>query len=61
MTNPNSYDQFFTQLKTKYIRGLVSTSTKSNATSGGDTYYCEAGLDFVDSDGNTYRIPCYLV
>ena len=60
MTNPTGHDVYFTQVKTKYLKGLVSTATSSVVTTGGtDTYYCDKALEFVDSAGATYYIPLY--
>jgi len=66
MTNPNKHDEYYTQLKVKYIKGLVSTTTSSVATAGkGIPYkttglYCDKALEFVDSAGVTYYIPTYI-
>lgn len=60
MTNPNKTDVYYTTVKAKYLKGLVSNTTsfvKSSA--GGTTYYCTKALEFVDNAGTTYYIPLF--
>jgi len=66
MTNPSKHDLYYTQVKTKYLKGLVSTTTSSVATAGKTTIYlstglyCDKALEFIDSAGVTYNIPLYI-
>jgi hypothetical protein len=66
MTNPSKHDIYYTQIKTKYLKGLVSTTTSSVATAGKTTIYkstglyCDKALEFVDSAGVAYYIPAYI-
>ncbi len=65
MANPSKHDQYFTQLKVKYLTGLVSTATTSVTTTGktspSETTHllCDAALEFIDSDGTVYYLPAY--
>jgi hypothetical protein len=60
MTNPSKHDIYFTQVKTKYLKGLVSSTTALvKSASGGTTYYCTKALEIIDSAGVTYNIPLY--
>ena len=65
MTNPSKEDQYFTQLKVKYLKGLVSTATTSVVTTGKTLpqttthLLCDAAVEFIDSDGTTYYLPAY--
>lgn len=67
MTNPNGHDEYITQLKTKYIKGLVKTAYTSVATTGESTVYstgslkCDTVFETIDSAGTTYYIPAYTV
>jgi len=68
MANPSKEDQYFTQLKVKYVKGLVSTASTSVATAGNNTVtsgdgfslVCDAALEFIDSAGTTYYTPLYV-
>jgi hypothetical protein len=62
MTNPRKKDVYFTQIKTKYLRGLVETAATSVGTSGVTvTGYCSKVLELPCSGGVTYYIPLFTV
>lgn len=65
MTNPGKSDLYVTQLKTKYLKGLVSTATTSVGTATpaavnfGNYLTCDVAIEVIDNSGNTYYIPAY--
>ena len=62
MALPSHIDEYTTHQKCKYLSGLVSTTTSSVLTAGGDdTYKCDASLEIIDSAGTTYYIPLYTL
>ena len=58
MTNPKGHDIYYTQIKTKYLKGLVA-STGSLADASGTTLNTDAYIEIEDSDGTTYYLPLY--
>jgi len=58
MTNPTGHDVYFTQVKTKYLKGLV-TSAGSVIDSSGSTVSSSYVLEIVNNDGTTLYIPLY--
>ena len=67
MTNPAKEDLYVTQLKTKYLKGLVVSAYTSVATAGESTPYsaasikCDKILEIIDSSGTTYYTPLFTV
>jgi hypothetical protein len=64
-TIPGKHDQYFTELKIKYLRGLVSTVTSSVCTAGkelpsaNNKLYCDLALELITDSGTTIYIPGY--
>ena len=71
-TMPEGHDNYITTLKTKYIRGIVSTSTATVCSHS--SYVAQAGylpnahgiiqcdrkMEVVDNAGNVYYIPLFV-
>jgi len=77
MALPSGHDQYFTQLKTKYLTGMVSTTSGSVctagaaasstgsysllATGGAAKLPCSATMEIKASDGTSYWIPLFTI